>query len=219
MIKYLIALIFSFSAMASMQDLNLVKLSSVSETKGVQLLKEHLEDSRYLNRNQTFAFEIDNNYENGDFVILWGVGSSTSDQSITETEYKGLWRVMNYLAQKEFRVIINVKSTSDDLADALASKSASVVLFSSHGNKGAFYDFNHEAIPTNIFESRSANVYQFILSACYGSIALKDNYVVPEDLKVFAWKDLTNSTELLNFLVSNNWTGLEGKKYIKKNPL
>lgn len=212
MIKYLIALIFSFSAMASMQDLNIVKLSSVSEIKGIQLLKEHLEESRYLNRNQTFAFEIDNNYQNGDFVILWGVGSSTSDQSITETEYKGLWRVMNYLAQKDFRVIINVRSTSDDLSDALASKSASVVLFSSHGNKSAFYDFEHQAVPSDIFENRSSNVYQFILSACYGSIALKENYVVPEDLKVFAWDDLTNSTELLNFLVSSKWTGLEGKK-------
>jgi hypothetical protein len=209
-----LALVLSFGAQASMNDVEVVRHQKLSLKGGIALLRHHLEESRYLNRTQTFAFEstaADANYKNGDFVILWGVGSSTTDQTITETEYKGLWRVMNYLSEKDFRVILNVRSTSDDLSDAFASKTASVVVFSSHGNQTAFYDFNHKPVPKDIFKNRSSNVYQFILSACYGSIALKANYVVPNDLKVYAWGDLTNSTELLNFLVSDGWSGLEGK--------
>ncbi|MBA2404986.1 MAG: hypothetical protein H0V66_09465 [Bdellovibrionales bacterium] len=215
MMKFLwLALVLSFTAQASINDVEVIRHKKLSLRGGIELLRHHLEESRYLSRTQTFAFEstqADANYKNGDFVILWGVGSSTTDQTITETEYKGLWRVMNYLSQKDFRVILNVRSTSTDLADAFASKTASVVVFSAHGNQTAFYDFNHIPVPKDIFTKRSANVYQFILSACYGSIALKANYVVPGDLKVYSWGDLTNSTELLDFLVSANWTGLEGK--------
>ena len=75
----------------------------------------------------------------------------------------------------------------------------------------AFVIFGDKPVPKDIFKNRSSNVSQFILSACYESIALKANYVVPNDLKVYAWGDLTNSTELLNFLVSDGWSGLKGK--------
>lgn len=208
-----LALVLSFSAHASFNDVESIKFGKLSVKRGVEMLRHHLEESRFINRTQTFAFEsTSSNYKNGDFVILWGVGSSDSDQTITKTEYDGLWRVMNYLSGKDFRVILNVRSTNEDLADAFASKTSSVVVFSSHGNTSYFYDFNHKPIPTDIFKNRSSNVYQFILSACNGAQALRKNYVVPSDLKVYAWEDLTNSTELLNFLVSDSWTGFEGKK-------
>jgi hypothetical protein len=202
-----LALLVCFGAQAGMQNVEVLNLNS-----GIRSLKNRLEGTRYLNRTQTFAFEdATRNYENGDFVILWGVGSSTSDQTITETEYKNIWKIMNYLNGKDFRVILNVRSTGADLEDALSSESSSVVLFSSHGNESAFYDFNHNAIDYNVFKNKSKSVYQFILSACYGSIALRDNYVIPDDLKVYAWSGLTNSTELQSFLMGDSWTGFEGK--------
>lgn len=202
-----LALFICFGAQAGMQNVEVLNLKS-----GINMLKDRLEGTRYLNRTQTFAFEDSTkNYENGDFVILWGVGSSETDQTITETEYKNIWKIMNYLNGKDFRVILNVRSTGTDLADALSSESSSVVLFSSHGNQGAFYDFNHNPVDYNVFKNKSKSVYQFILSACYGSIALRDNYVLPDDLKIYAWSSLTNSTELKDFLLSDSWTGFEGK--------
>lgn len=208
-----LALVLSFSAHASFNDVEVVKYNKLSVKRGVEMLRHHLEESRFINRTQTFAFEdASSNYKNGDFVILWGVGSSTNDQTITKAEYDGLWKIMNYLSQKDFRVVLNVRSTSEDLADAFASPTASVVLFSSHGNTTYFYDFNHNPVPTDIFKNRASNVYQFILSSCHGAQALRKNYVVPSDLKVFAWEGLTNPTELVNFLVGDSWTGMEGKK-------
>ena len=209
-----LTLALSFAASASTNDIQIIKHQILSSQAGVELLRHHLEESRYLNRSQTFSFEaVDEktNYQNGDFVILWGVGSSATDLTITENEYKGLWRVMNYLSQKEFRVILNVRSTAEDLSQAIVSATTSVVVFSSHGNESAFYDFNHNPIPQNILSNHSTSMYQFILSACNGTIALRKNYVMPADLTIYSWAGLTNSTELLEFLVSDNWTGLEGK--------
>lgn len=213
MLKTLLAaLAFSFSALASVQNAQVVSLGKLSEKAGIALLRHHLQDLKYVHYSKSLAFEGESNYDKGDFVILWGVGASDKDQTITEEEYKGLWRVMNYLSKKDFRVVMNVTATGEDLKDAFASTSSSVVVWSSHGNSSYFYDFNHQPVATDVFASRAPNVYQFILSACEGAKALRTNYVVPADLKVFSWEGLTNSTELLSFLVSDAWTGLEGKK-------
>lgn len=202
-----LALFVCFGAHAGMRNVEVLNLNA-----GIKMLKNRLEGTRYLNRTQTFAFEeASKNYENGDFVILWGVGSSTTDQTITETEYKNIWKIMNYLNGKDFRVILNVRSTGADLKDAMTSDTSSVVLFSSHGNKEAFYDFNHQAVDFNVLANKSKSVYQFILSACNGLVALRANYVIPDDLQVYSWEGLTNSTELHNFLIGDSWSGFEGK--------
>ena len=217
---FLVSLFIFSNAYASLKDIEVIRYKDMSEEQGISFLKQHLEEGQYVNRSRSFAFEkvapfksrqaTKSNYTNGDYVILWGVGSSSGDQSITESEYKGIWRVMNYLSLKNFRVVMNVRSTSEDLADALSSKTSSVVLYSSHGNRNAFYDFNLDPIPEDIFSHRAANVYQVIISACYSMQALK-NYEVPEDLKVFSWYGLTNPNELISFLVSDSYTGFEGK--------
>lgn len=221
MIKYLIlSFIVIGQAYASFKDIEVIQFKDQGEKAGISLLKKHFEESRYISRTTTFAFEKlssdkssnkNNRYVNGDFVILWGVGSESKDQGITEAEYKGMWRMMNYLSSKKFRVVMNTKALSADLAEALASKTSSVVVYSSHGNERRFYDFDHDPIPTDIFKNRSSNVYQFVLSACYGSYALR-NYNVPRDLYVYSWPDLTNPEELLNFLVSDEYSALTGKR-------
>lgn len=221
MIKYLIMSLFVMGqAHASFKDIEVIQFKDQGEKAGISLLKKHFEESRYISRTSTFAFEKvssdkssnkSNRYSNGDYVILWGVGSEAKDQGITEAEYKGMWRMMNYLSNQKFRVVMNTRAISADLADALASRTSSVVVYSSHGNERRFYDFDSNAIPTDIFKNRASNVYQFVLSACYGSYALR-NYNVPRDLYVYSWPDLTNPEEMLNFLVSDEYSALTGKK-------
>ncbi len=181
----------------------------MSEENGVELLREKLEGEtkRFIFKNG-----LKSPYTRGDFVILWGVGASTENQKITEDEYKGLWRVMNYLSSNGFRVVMNVRATGEDLKLAAMSPTSSVLLFSGHGNKTAFYDWNEKAVDYKVLEKASKSVYQFILSACEGRIALDDNYVVPKRIQTYAWTGLTNSTELIDFLVGDTWTGFERGK-------
>lgn len=218
MIKFLILAFFVvFAAHADIQNPYEIQVrKGLSEEQGARLLQQHIEASLFLGNNAFVISKghekaISTNYMSGDFVILWGVGSNSTDQQITMEEYKGLWRVMNYLSQKNFRVIMNVQSTSTDLSEALRSSTSSVVLFSSHGNTDAFYDFEAKMVPYNIFSKLGPNLYQFILSSCYGKIALR-NYNVPEELHTISWSGLTTPTELLDYLVSDYWTGFEGKE-------
>lgn len=181
----------------------------MSENEGVKLLQEKSE-------SETKRFVFRDGFKSpatrGDFVILWGVGASTENQKITEDEYKGLWRVMNYLSNTGFRVVMNFRATGADLKIAAETASSSVILFSGHGNKTAFYDWDGKPVDYKVFEKVSKSVYQFILSACEGRIALDDNYVVPKRIQTYAWEGLTNSTELITFLVGDSWTGLERGK-------
>lgn len=201
---FLFALISSSFAASVIQGNPLM-----SEVEGMQLLQEksELEAKRFI-----FSDGFKKPATRGDFVILWGVGASTANQKITEDEYKGLWRVMNYLSSTGFRVVMNFRATGEDLKLAAETATSSVILFSGHGNKTAFYDWDEKPVDFKVFEKASKSVYQFILSACEGRIALNDNYVVPKRIQTYAWEGLTNSTELINFLVGDSWTGLERGK-------
>lgn len=225
MFKFLILAFFVvFAAHASIETPYEITVSKkLSQEQGARLLKSHIDASLFLGAN-TFVLShgpeksTSNSHINGDFVILWGVGSSTTDQQITMDEYKNLWLIMNYLSELNFRVIMNVRSTSTDLAAALKSPTSSVVLYSSHGNEKGFYDFNLDMVPYTIFEKLGPKLYQFILSACYGTYAL-EYYKVPEKLYTISWSGLTTATELVQYLKSDEWTGLEGKENLKKEDL
>ncbi|WP_408095456.1 hypothetical protein ACJVC5_10470 [Peredibacter sp. HCB2-198] len=218
MIKFLILGFFViFTAHAAPYKIHAPQNLSLEE--GASLLKSHVEASLFLGTN-SFTLDKgnnkakDNSHINGDFIILWGVGSNATDQQITKTEYQNMWRIMDYLNDLNFRVIMNVRSTSSDLATALQSSTASVVLYSSHGNETGFYDYNLTMVPYSIFKKLGPKLYQFILSACYGTQSL-EYYEVPEHLYTLSWSGLTDSTDLINYLTSNHWTGLEGKENLK----
>lgn len=206
-----LGLLLSLPALASLRDLRPVAIQGLSESEGVALLKREMEEGTYVLREKSFALENKGNYSSGDFVILWGIGGNAHNQSMTESEYKSLWKIMNYLSQKEFRVIMNVRSNEVDLADALSSRTTSVILWSSHGNKDGIYSFEDRLIPYDIFRRHAPNVYQIIVSACEGAKALRLHYNMPTDLMVFAWEGDTDSNELLKLLMSSQWTGFEGK--------
>ena len=217
MIKFLVLSFFMiFAAHASPYKIHAP--SDLSSTEGAELLQSHVEGSLFLGTNSFTLARVSNksstSSSNGDFVILWGVGSNATDQGITQTEYQNMWLIMNYLNELNFRVILNVRSTSADLATALQSPTSSVVLYSSHGNETGFYDFNAAMVPYDIFKKLGPKLYQFILSACYGTLAL-EYYKVPESLYTLSWSDLTTSTHLKDYLLSDDWTGFEGKENLK----
>ena len=202
MLKFFFFLFITVNAIAGSINANPL----MSKQEGVDLLREksQSEEKRFV-----FRDGFKRPYTRGDFVILWGVGASTANQKITEDEYKGLWRVMNYLSNSGFRVVMNFRSTGEDLKMAAASPTSSVLLFSGHGNKKAFYDYDGKPVDYDVLEKASRSVYQLILSACEGRIALDNYYVVPKRIRTYAWTGLTNSTELLEFLAGDSWTGFE----------
>lgn len=142
-------------------------------------------------------------YPAGDLYIFLAIGKQ--DEQMTKNEYTKLWSIMNYLSDKGFRVMMNVKSKVAHLEDAIKSADTSLIMWSSHGNKTGFYDYDSNRVPSGIFNNAHRNLYQFVLSACYGRLALNSNYTLPGHIKTWAWSGLTNSTEFVNFLVSNKW--------------
>jgi hypothetical protein len=182
-----------------------------SEVEGGALIQQIMEIS-YVRTKNTFAFtsgEKSAQYPAGDFAILWGIGSSEADTAMAKDEYTRLWRIMDYLSAKGFRVIMNVRADAGDVKEAVETEGTSVVLYSGHGNTSGFYDYNKVRVGYDLFVNKAKSVYQFIVAACYGRES-KAKYNPPADLVMFTWSGLTNSTDLENF-VMGDWTGLEGK--------
>jgi hypothetical protein len=148
-------------------------------------------------------------YPLGDFVLLWGIGSSSGDVQMARNEYVMIWRIMNYLMDRGFRVVMNTKALAKHLKDAVETEGVSVVLFSSHGNQTGFFDYNGQRISYDIFQNKARSLYQFILSACYGTES-RARYSPPSDMVMYTWRGLTNSKDLETFLMGS-WTGLEGR--------
>ena len=149
-------------------------------------------------------------YPAGDLYILLGIGKK--DEQMTKNEYTQLWKIMNYLSESGFRVMMNVKAKVKHLESAINSEETSLIMFSGHGNKTGFYDYDSNRVPSDIFNNAHENLYQFVLSACYGRLAIDSNYSIPSRIKTWAWSGLTDSNEFIKFLVSDQWSATEGKK-------
>ena len=210
-----VLLAFSFNLLAwDAQELEIPH----GAQEGAALVEEAFQSGRSVLASSTFIFtNSDKNaqYPAGDFVIMWGVGPSSQDQGITRDEYTRIWRIMNYLSGKGFRVIMDVRANNQSVRQAVETQGTSVVLYSGHGNTSGFYDYNGERISYDLFANKANSVYQFILSACYGSQS-RGHYAPPADLVMYTWSGLTNSTDLENFLMGD-WTGLEGKILAVRN--
>ncbi len=85
MLKFILMFAFLSSAFAGTAKIEANPLMTVDQ--GVELLKSKFESEK---KRFIFSNGFKANYLNGDFVILWGVGATTANQQITETEYKGL---------------------------------------------------------------------------------------------------------------------------------
>ena len=192
-----------------------VVLPELSALEGAAFLEHHIKSSHTLLEEGSIAFVKDQKssaYPRGDFALLWGLGSVESDQQMTRNEYVIMWRIMNYLSDLGFRVVMNTKTLEKHVREAVETEGVSVILYSGHGNETGFYDFNKKRISYEIFANKARSVYQFILAACYGTEA-RHLYNQPSDLMLFTWSGLTNSTDLEHFIMGK-WTGLEGRDLI-----
>lgn len=211
-----LVLILTLAFTSSVFALDLTAFSKLSEKQSektaIQKIENYFKSDKkgfFLSKTKSELKSL-NSYPSGDFYILFGIGGSSKDQEMTKNEYTQMWRIMNYLADKGFRVIINTKTDGDDLKNAAETEGTSVIVVSSHGNREAFYDFNSNPFPYDVFANKASTLYQVVISACYGSDFIL-NYQIPEGLLVYRWTGLTNSTELMNFLVGDSWDAFEGK--------
>ncbi|MBY0516988.1 MAG: hypothetical protein K2P81_08780 [Bacteriovoracaceae bacterium] len=205
------ALIFSLSSFA-IESQKILVPSDLSEKEGTLLVEELFQSGRNILQSSTFALESSEKsaqYPSGDFVLLWGLGEETSNQDMTQSEYNKIWRIMNYLKKMGFRVIMNVRAEGADVKEAVETEGTSVVLYSGHGNTSGFYDFFSRRVTYDLFKNKAKSVYQFILSACHGTES-RVNYAPPKDMIMYTWEGLTNTDDLMTFLMGS-WTGMEGK--------
>lgn len=196
-----------------------ITLSPMTEVQGAKFVEHHLNSSETLLTDGTVAFVKEElsktGFPMGDFAIMWGIGGSASDQAMTKDEYTRIWRIMNYLSDKGFRVVMNTKTRGSQLKEIVETEGVSVVIFSAHGNNSGFYDFNGSRVAYDLFTNKARSLYQFILSACYGTES-RGNYNVPSDMIMYTWRGLTNSSDLEALLMSDSWTGLEGRNLVER---
>ncbi len=206
-LKTLLALVLLFPALTHAVTLAPLGLHS---SEGAQDFKRLVEEVRGdATHSGRIEFEsADTRYENGDFVLLWSFGAR--DQDIVEDEYKMMWDLMNTMARRRFRVVMDTRATIRSFRDAVETQGNSVVLFSGHGNETGFYDWQGRRAPYNIFARKAPSVYQVILAACFSREALP-LYNPPEDLRVYTWSGETNTDHMFRLLQNGRWTGLEGK--------
>ena len=183
-----------------------------SEEEASAGLKKFIENERYVSVQKGFVVsvqsfqEIKKTYERGDFVIMWALGEK--DELMTKNEYTQMWRIMKYLAGLNFRVILNVESSVKEIKDAVERSSTAAMIISAHGNTDAFYDYDLNPVPYDIFAKKSKNLYQVVISACYGTQS-RENYIIPSDLLLYTWSGITRTEDLMAFLVGNDWDVLK----------
>lgn len=212
------------SASYVLDDNQIALRSDVNSSEEIARFKEEITERQ--ERNPETVFEVvpmqektgnvilsglkDNHlYKSKNFYIFIGLGSKEKDQTIQKTDWDAIYYIMNYVSRLKYRVMINVQATGEHLKLASEDEETSVILWSSHGNKKGFYDYNGDKVPYDVFKNKSKGFYQFVLSSCEGAIALHDNYIT-SGLRIWAWEGLTNSTELKNFLVSDAWSIQDG---------
>ncbi len=210
--KFLLATLFIITNAWAQISAPEVLLPPLNVEDGAAFIEHQIKSSHTLLAEGSIAFVKDqksNAYPRGDFALLWGLGSVESDQQMTRNEYTTMWRIMNYLSDMGFRVVMNTKTLEKHVIEAVETEGVSVILYSGHGNQTGFYDFAKKRISYDIFQNKARSVYQFILAACYGTEA-RNLYNAPQDLMLFTWSGLTTSADLESFIMGN-WSGLEGR--------
>jgi hypothetical protein len=176
-----------------------------TENEGAQLVREMFSTGQHIYSSSVFIIENEKknrSFPRGDFAILWGIGSNESNHLMTQNEYKMIWKIMNYLSDLGFRVIMSVRAEAKQVKEVVETEGVSVVLYSGHGNTTGFYDFFENLIPHDLFKYKAKSLYQFILSACHGTES-RANYQPPSDMIMYTWTGTTTSLDLESFLMGD----------------
>lgn len=193
------------SVLSIMNSESFVKILNFAKSVGIKEITFNKNASQTL---KVGATSLDENHSGGDAFIMHGL-TPDQDKQMRQDEYRALFPVVDYLSRRRMRVTVNLNAGPADLRVVLQNPRPTIVIWSSHGNDEFFYGSNGEAIPYGIFKDTSPSVYQFILSACYGRLAL-DNYYLKDlstenDMLTVSWKDVTNTGEMMAYLMSDRW--------------
>lgn len=193
------------SVLAIMNQESFAKVLNLAKSQGIKEITFTKSKPQAL---KVGATSLDDNYSGGDAFIMHGLAPD-QDKQMRQDEYRALFPVVDYLSRRRMRVTVNLNAGPADLRAVLQNTRPTIVIWSSHGNDEFFYGSNGEAIPHGIFKNASPSVYQFILSACYGRLAL-DNYYLKDlpaenDMLTVSWKEVTNSGEMMSYLMSDRW--------------
>lgn len=151
---------------------------------------------------------VDDSTSAGDFIVLIGTNFSNADQTIRKGDYDDIYSTVTRLSWLKFRTTINLVASVSDLRSALKNDRPTIIMWTSHGNKEYFYDFNQIQIPHSVFKNTSPKIYQFILTACDGFTALQNGYKksIPPTLSVRGWARLVyHPGDVKTLLTSDDW--------------
>ena len=159
---------------------------------------------------------VDESYPGGDAFFMQGLSpSEDKDKQMRLVEYKSLFPIVDYLSKRHMRVTVNLQANTSDLLAVFKSDRPSLVIWSSHGSEEYFFGANGEQIPHSVFKYVSKSVYQFILSSCYGRKALDNFYLnalpATSSLLTRGWEGLTNSEDMIKYLMSDAWDMFENR--------
>lgn len=157
----------------------------------------------------------------GDFYIMLGLEKTENDNTIRAIDYYNLQSIVSHMSEMKFRVIMNLYAGISDLKSALNADRPTVILWASHGTAVNFYSATGEPVPASVFKDASPYVYQFILSACYGTEAFDFKYgpVVPKTMKTYTWSGETKPSELKKWIYSGAWSAFSNRKEITNEGL
>lgn len=176
---------------------------SEAQNKGVKKIVFSPESGPYKKVSMTEESNI-----SGDFYLLVGTNFSQTDETIRKGDYDDIYQTVRRLSWLKFRVTLNLTASVEDLKSALSNKNPTIIVWTSHGNEEAFYDFNQVKVPYKIFSKASPSVYQFVLTACNGFTALQKNYLAhaPKTMKHWGWQRLVyHPTDVKEFFSNNDW--------------
>ena len=157
----------------------------------------------------------------GDFYIMLGLEKNETDNTIRAIDYYNLQAIVSHMSELKFRVIMNLYAGISDLKSALDADRPTVILWTSHGTAVNFFSATGEPVPASVFKEASPYVYQFILSACYGTEAFDFKYGsnIPKTMKTFTWSGETKPSELKKWIYSGAWSAFSHRKEITNENL
>ncbi len=141
-------------------------------------------------------------YKNGDVVFL----SGDLDDKWTQSEWDRFYGVAKWLANHDFRVVLNPVALIADARAAAQDERTKVIIWSSHADRdGVLYDALKKPLPDDLLLVQAGkNFQQVIFSACSGE-KVTARYKTPERVSEIYWNGETTSNDLFGFLYSDRW--------------
>ena len=141
-------------------------------------------------------------YKNGDVVFL----SGDFDDKWTQSEWDRFYGVAKWLANNDFRVVLNPVALIADARAAAQDDRTKVIIWSSHASRdGVLYDALKKPLPDDLLLVQAGkNFQQVIFSACSGE-KVTARYKTPDRVSEIYWNGETTSNDLFGFLYSDRW--------------